>query len=178
MLFLFLSVFCWVEIVLLCLPNTECHPLFVTVEDLFVLRWGPHNHWSGPSLTVPQSSKFTFLLFTVASFHYPVDFHPDKSPFLSHYSSLCAIAPPLNEAIKKKGIDYYIVSVHKDLRLRFFVFFFFLQESLIKLPIEWAQICIAAHDACKLFLELRLHLWLLHQSSLVNNIWSWVSIIT
>lgn len=72
----------------------------------------------------------------------PVDFHPNKSPFLSHSRSPCAIAPPLSEAIKKKKIVYYIVSVHKDLRL-----WFFFQESLLKLPIDRAQICIAAHDA-------------------------------
>lgn len=93
-----------------------------------------------------QSSKSTFLLFTMASFYSdcPVDFHPNKSPFLSHSRSPCAIAPPLSEAIKKKKkrIVYYIVSVHKDLRL-----WFFFQESLLKLPIDRAQICIAAHDA-------------------------------
>lgn len=93
-----------------------------------------------------QSSKSTFLLFTMASFYSdcPVDFHPDKSPFLSHYSSPCAIAPPLSEAIKKKKKKLSTI-LSMFTKTSDYVFFF--QESLLKLPIERAQICIAAHDA-------------------------------
>lgn len=126
---LFLPMFCWMEIILLCLPKAEYPQYFVFVETLLLLPWGcifvPHrpaqpSKWSLFGSTTDKVLILPFYCVSWPHFILIVLWGSIlmKSSFLSHCAPMlhCTSSQCSNST---KGILYYLVTSLKALRIFF-----------------------------------------------------------